>query len=170
MKNATVRSLANGATLLLLVTRAAAQIDFPAMGNALRSLNLGTVDVKRLSQKHGDTDFLANFLAQEVVDSKDQPDAVIIAGPKVATEGSLPQDAFRQAGELKFPVFYMNYNLNPTANPWRDAIGLAVKTLKGAEFTISRPRDLFFAWTDIIGRIVKSKLGRPGATVAPAAQ
>jgi hypothetical protein len=29
MKNATVRSLANGATLLLLVTRAAAQIDFP---------------------------------------------------------------------------------------------------------------------------------------------
>src|SRR5437016_7293043 len=33
---------------------AAAQIDFPAMGQALRSLNLGTVDVKRLSQKHGD--------------------------------------------------------------------------------------------------------------------
>jgi hypothetical protein len=149
---------------------AASQIDFPAMGKALRSLNLGTVDVKRLSQKHGDTDFLANFLAQEVVDSKDQPDAVIIAGPKVSTEGSLPQDAFRQAGDLKFPVFYMNYNLNPQANPWRDAIGVAVKTLKGAEFTISRPRDLFFAWTDIIGRIVKSKVGRPGATNAAAAQ
>jgi hypothetical protein len=95
---------------------------------------------------------------------------VIIAGPKVATEGNLPQDAFRQAGDLKFPVFYMNYNLNPTANPWRDAIGTAVKTLKGAEFTISKPRDLFFAWTDIIGRIVKSKLGRPVATSAPGAQ
>jgi len=148
----------------------AAQIDFPAMGQALRSLNLGTVDVKRLGQKHGDTDFLANFLAQEVVDSKDQPDAIIIAGPKVATESSLPQEAFRQAGELKFPVFYMNYNLNPTVNPWRDAIGLAVKTLKGAEFTISRPRDLFFAWTDIIGRIVKSKIGRPGVALAPGPQ
>jgi hypothetical protein len=149
---------------------AASQIDFPAMGRALRSLNLGTVDVKRLSQKHGDTDFLANFLAQEVVESKDQPDAVIIAGPKVSTEGSLPQDAFRQAGDLKFPVFYMNYNLNPQANPWRDAIGVAVKTLKGAEFTITRPRDLFFAWTDIIGRIVKSKVGRPGPATAGAAQ
>src|SRR5207302_1278134 len=148
----------------------AAQIDFPAMGTALRSLNLGTVDLKRLSQKHGDTDFLANFLTQEVVDSKDQPDAIIIAGPKVSTEGTLPQDAFRQAGDLKFPVFYMNYNLNPTANPWRDAIGLAVKTLKGVEFTISRPRDLFFVWTDIIGRIVKSKVGRPGGSAAPAAQ
>jgi len=149
---------------------AASQIDFPALGEALRSLNLGTVDVKRLSQKHGDTEFLANFLTQEVVDSKEQPDAVIIAGPKVSTDGNLPQDTFRQAGDLKFPVFYMNYNLNPTVNPWRDAIGNAVKTLKGAEFTISRPRDLFFAWTDIIGRIVKSKFGRQAAGVAPAAQ
>jgi len=148
----------------------AKQIDFPSLGAALRSLNLGTVDVKRLSQKHGDTEFLANFLTQEVVDPKEQPDAVIIAGPKVATEGSLPQDAFRQAGDLKYPVFYMNYNLNPTVNPWRDAIGVAVKTLKGAEFTISRPRDLFFAWTDIIGRIVKSKVGRPVATSGPGAQ
>jgi hypothetical protein len=149
---------------------ASAQIDFPALGEALRSLNLGTVDVKRLSQKHGDTEFLASFLTQEIVEPKEQPDAVIIAGPKVSTEGSLPQDAFRQAGDLKFPVFYMNYNLNPTVNPWRDAIGAAVKTLKGAEFTISRPRDLFFVWTDIIGRIVKSKIGRPVATSGPAAQ
>ena len=149
---------------------AASQIDFPGLGQALRSLNLGTVDVKRLSQKHSDTDFLANFLTAEVVEPKNQPDAVIIAGPKVATDASLPQDAFRQVGELKYPVFYMNYNLNPTANPWRDAIGTAVKTLKGSEFTISRPRDLFFAWTDIIGRIVKSKLGRPAATSGPAAQ
>jgi hypothetical protein len=146
------------------------QIDFPALGEALRSLNLGTVDVKRLSQKHGDTEFLASFLTQEIVDPKEAPDAVIIAGPKVSTEGNLPQDAFRQAGDLKFPVFYMNYNLNPTVNPWRDAIGAAVKTLKGAEFTISRPRDLYFVWTDIIGRIVKSKIGRPVATSGPAAQ
>jgi hypothetical protein len=149
---------------------AAGQIDFPALGQSLRSLNLGTVSAKRLSQKHGDTEFLANFLAQEIVEPKEQPDAVIIAGPKVSTEGSLPQDAFRQAGDLKFPVFYMNYNLNPNANPWRDAIGSAVKTLKGAEFTISRPRDLFFAWTDIIGRIVKLKLSRPAAAGGPAAQ
>ena len=148
----------------------AAQIDFPALGEALQSLNLGTVDVKRLVQKHGDTEFLTSFLTQEIVEPKEQPDAVIIAGPKVATESSLPQDAFRQASDLKFPVFYMNYNLNPTVNPWRDAIGAAVKTLKGAEFTISRPRDLFFAWTDIIGRIVKSKIGRPPATSGAAAQ
>jgi hypothetical protein len=147
---------------------AAAQIDFPALGEALRSLNLGTVDLKRLSQKHGDAEFLTSFITQEIKDGKDQPDAVIIAGPKVAVDGGVSQDSFKEVGDLKFPVFYMNYNLNPQANPWRDAIGTAVKTLKGAEFTISRPRDLFFAWTEIIGRIVKLKFGKTATASAVA--
>jgi len=146
----------------------ASQIDFPALGEALQSLSLGTVDLKRLSQKHGDADFLSQFMTQEIIDGKDQPDAVIIAGPKVVVDGGL-QDTLKDAVDLKVPVFYMNYNLNPQANPWRDAIGAAVKSMKGAEFTISRPRDLFFAWTEIIGRIVKSKVGRNAtAAVAPA--
>lgn len=145
---------------------AASQIDFPALGEALRSLSLGTVDLKRLGQKHGDAEFLTNFITQEIKDGKDQPDAVIIAGPKVTVEGGLSQESFKEVGDLKFPVFYMNYNLNPQANPWRDAIGSAVKTLKGAEFTISRPRDLFFAWTEIIGRIVKLKFGKTATASA----
>jgi len=148
----------------------ASQIDFPALGEALQSLNLGTVDLKRLAQKHGDAEFLTTFITQEIKEGKDQPDAVIIAGPKVSVEGGLQADSFREV-DLKFPVFYMNYNLNPQANPWRDAIGTAVKTMKGSEFTITRPRDLFFAWTEIIGRIVKSKFGRTAtAVVAPAAR
>jgi len=140
----------------------ASQIDFPAMGKALQSLNLGTVDLKRLSQKHGDSEFLTNFITQEIKADKDAPDAVIIAGPKVMIDSSLQQDALKQIGDLKYPVFYMNYNLNPQANPWRDAIGVAVKALKGIEYPISRPRDLFYAWTEIIGRIVKLKVGRSG--------
>jgi hypothetical protein len=142
---------------------AAAQIDFPSLGEALRSVNLGTVDLRRLSQKHGDTEFLADLISKEMTaGEKDQPDAVIFAGPKVMLENSIPQDTLKQLGDVKFPVFYMNYNLNPTSNPWRDAIGNTVKYLKGVEFTISRPRDLFFAWSDIMGRIVKFKFGRTG--------
>jgi hypothetical protein len=60
----------------------------------------------------------------------------------------------------------MNCNLDPTANPWRDAIGGAVRSLKGAEYTISRPRDVFFAWSEIASRIVKSKFGK-SVTAAP---
>jgi len=146
----------------------ASQIDFPALGQSLGSLNLGTVDLKRLSQKHADSEFLGNLITREVKDTPDKPDAVIFAGPKVILEEGIPPETLRQIGETKFPVFYMNYNLNPVQNPWRDAIGTAVKSLKGAEFTISRPRDLFFAWSEIIGRIVKSKVGSPVAGNATA--
>ncbi len=144
----------------------ASQIDFPALGEALHSLNLGTVDLKRLSQKHGDTEFLTTLMAREIKEGSDKPDAVIIAGPKVMLDETVPQDQLKQMGDLNFPVFYMNYNANPQAVPWRDAIGTAVKYLKGAEYTISRPRDLFFAWSEIMGRIVKFKFGRPGLNPA----
>lgn len=141
----------------------ASTIDFPAIGKSLASLNLGTVDLKRLAQKHGDTEFLSTLITSEVKDSREQPDAVIFAGPKVMLDNSLAPEMLKQLADIKFPVFYMNYNLNPQANPWKDAIGSCVKYLKGAEFTISRPRDLFFAWTDIMGRIVKLKFGRTGS-------
>lgn len=138
----------------------ASKIDFPALGDALHSLDLGTVELKKLEQKHADTDFLADLMKREMKSDQDEPDAFIIAGPKVMLDDSVPADTLKQIGEPKFPLFYMNYNVNPQANPWRDAIGSAVKSLKGAEFTISRPRDLFFAWSEIMGRIVKLKFGR----------
>lgn len=138
----------------------ASQIDFPGLGEAIKTLNLGRIDVKQLIQKHGDVEFLADLMTKEIKGNQDQPDAVIIAGPKVVMDDSVPPDALRQLGEVKFPVFYMNCNLDPTVNPWRDAIGNAVRALKGVEYTISRPRDVFFAWTEIAGRIVKSKFGK----------
>ena len=144
----------------------ASKIDFPALGDALHSLDLGTVELKKLEQKHADTDFLADLMKREMKSDQGEPDAFIIAGPKVMLDDSVPADTLKQIGEPKFPLFYMNYNVNPQANPWRDAIGSAVKSLKGAEFTISRPRDLFFAWSEIMGRIVKLKLGK-AAVAAP---
>ncbi|MGH9662249.1 MAG: acetyltransferase, partial [Bryobacteraceae bacterium] len=72
-------------------------------------------------------------------------------------------ETLREVGEVEYPVFYMNYNFNPAANPWRDAIGNTVKFFKGQEYTISRPRDLWHAWTDIVTRVLKFKVGRRGA-------
>ena len=146
----------------------ASQIDFPAIGEALKSLNLGTVDLNRLNQKHGDSEFLAGLVTREITDEK-KPDAVIFAGPKVTLDSGPMLDALKPLGEVKAPVFYMNYELDPLMTPWRDAIGTAVHFLKGSEFTISHPRDLFFAWNEIIGRIVKSKVGRT-STIAASSQ
>jgi hypothetical protein len=140
--------------------RDASQIDFPALGDALKTLNLGTVNFQQLARKHADSEFLCGLMTREIKEEQGNPDAVIIAGPKVTFDDPGAQDALKQLGEVKVPVYYMNYNLNPQTNPWRDAIGSVVRSFKGAEFTISRPRDLFFAWTEIMSRIVKSKFGR----------
>jgi hypothetical protein len=140
------------------------QINFPALGDSLNSLNLGTVDLKRLEDKHGDTGFLSKLITDELMNSK--ADAVIFASPKVMLEEGVPQDSFRQLENFTAPVFYMNYNLYPQVNPWRDAIGTAVKKLRGFEYTISRPRDLWVAWTDIVSRIIKQKGGTPGSPVS----
>ncbi len=134
------------------------QINFPALGDSLNSLNLGTVTLKKLEQKHGDTGFLSTLIAEEMTNS--HPDAMIFAGPKVMLEEGVTQESLKQLENLSFPVFYMNYNLYPQANPWRDAIGTAVKKLRGVEYTISRPRDLWVAWSDIVARIVRSKGGK----------
>ena len=40
--------------------------------------------------------------------------------------------------------------------PWKDSISHAVKLFRGTEYTISRPRDLWFAVTEMVSRIVKS--------------
>jgi hypothetical protein len=140
------------------------QINFPALGDSLNSLNLGTVDRKRLEDKHGDTGFLSKLITDELSNSK--ADAVIFASPKVMLEEGVPQDSLRQLESITAPVFYMNYNLYPQANPWRDAIGTAVKRLRGYEYTISRPRDLWVAWTDIVSRIIKQKGGTPGGPIS----
>ena len=123
------------------------------------------MDLRRLGQKNGDTEFLANLIRDEVKpNASAAPDAVVFAGPKALLEENIPQDSLKQIGDLQCPVFYMNYNLYPQAVPWSDTISKAVKFMKGQEYTISKPRDLWFAVTEMVSRIVKSKQGRRSAT------
>ena len=141
------------------------KIDFPALGEAINSIKLGTVDLKRLSQKHGDTDFLADLIKKEI--SADHPDALVFAGPKIMLDEGLPQDTVKPlAADIDYPVFYMNYNLYPQVVPWKDSISRTVKLLKGTEYTITRPRDLWFSVTEMVSRIVKSKHGGSSSFVS----
>lgn len=145
--------------------KSADKIDFPALGNAIHSIKLGTVDLKRLSQKHGDTDFLTDLIQKEM-GTDDRPDALVFAGPKVMLDDQVSQDTLKPLADVDYPVFYMNYALNPQAIPWKDSISRAVKVFKGTEYTISRPRDLWFAVTEMVSRIVKSKHARNQAAVS----
>ncbi len=141
------------------------KIDFPALGEALQSIKLGTVDTKRLQQKHGDTEFLTELIQKEI-GAEDHPDALVFAGPKVMLDASVPEDSLKPLTGIDYPVFYMNYALNPQAVPWRDSISRAVKVFRGTEYTISKPRDLWFSISEMVSRIVKLKLGRSSALPA----
>jgi hypothetical protein len=134
----------------------AANIDFPALGKALETMKLGTVNLQQLEQKHSETDFLENLITSEVGTST-HPDAVIFAGPKAMLSADVPQDSLRRIGDIDCPVFYMNYTLNPQAVPWKDSISHAIRTFKGTEYTISRPRDLWFSTSEMVARIVRHK-------------
>jgi hypothetical protein len=96
--------------------------------------------------------------------SNTRSDAVIFAGPKVMLSEGAPVENIKDVLSVTFPVFYMNYNLFPQQNPWRDPIGNVVKHLRGSEYTIARPRDLWTSWSDIMSRIVKMKLVTVEAT------
>lgn len=138
---------------------AAEQIDFPSLGKAIRTVKLGTVDVGKLGQKHSETDFLQGLIEKEIGNSA-HPDAVIFAGPKAMLNADVPQNELRRIGDVECPVFYMNYNLNPQAVPWKDSISHAIKPFKGVEYTISRPRDLWFSTSEMFNRIIRSKRQR----------
>jgi len=143
------------------------RIDFPALGTAISSLNLGTVDLKRLGEKHGDTDFLTTLVRKEMAPApQDHPDAVVFAGPKIMLDSNPPEEALKDASDVDFPVFYMNYNLNPQAVPWKDAISHTVRFFRGSEYTISRPRDLWFAVSEMVSKIVKSRNGKTGSSIS----
>ena len=142
------------------------RIDFPAIGDALRGLQLGKVDFTKLKERGADTDFLADLLVKEVGSSSERPDAVVFAGPKAMLDENLSVDVLRKVGEPAYPIFYMNYNLFPQATPWRDSISVAVKHFKGQEFTISRPRDVWFAVTEMMSKIVRFKSSRRPTTAA----
>jgi hypothetical protein len=134
---------------------AAQTIDLASLGKALQTMKLGTVNLSSLSQKHGETDFLQDLIEKEVGNSS--TDAVIFAGPKAMLNEDVPQDDLKRIGEVECPVFYMNYNLNPQAVPWKDSISHAIRAFKGTEYTISRPRDLWFSTTEMLSRILRAK-------------
>lgn len=138
------------------------EIDFPELGRELSSLKLGMVDYKHLADKHSPTDFLTHLVHDELVGNP--ADAVIFAGPKTFLDEAVAPDSLKDLEAITYPVFYMNFMTVPAGGtwddttPWRDAIGNIVKHLRGYEYTISRPRDLWTSWTDIMSHIAKVKL------------
>ncbi len=128
------------------------EVDYPAIGDAIDTLNQGTIRYSLLADKNSDTRFLTELITSEVSRDSDV-DGVIFVGPKVMLEENPPKELLGEVGNVEFPLFYVNYNLNPRENPFRDAIGHAVRFFRGQEFTVYRPQDLFPAVRKMFNQI-----------------
>ena len=138
-----------------VVYRAAnvSQIDFPALGEAVKQVPLGTVDYRQLDDRDSEMRFLGKLLAQQLTPEPAEPDAVIVVGPKLDFDCRLPHELPPNAAEARCPIFYLSYNPDPVSNPWRDAIGTVVKAYKGIEYPIAAPRDFERAFKEMMFRV-----------------
>ncbi|HEY1337476.1 MAG TPA: acetyltransferase [Bryobacteraceae bacterium] len=118
------------------------EIDFPALGNAVKKLKFGTVDYDVLREHDGGANFLATVLTEQIGAGQPAPDAVIVISPNVMLDKKVASERLARAGASPCPVFYLNYNPDPLRNPWRGAISAALKAYRAVEYTIAAPRDL----------------------------
>jgi hypothetical protein len=130
-------------------------IDFPALGEAVSALTFGTVDYQRLQDPMSAPRFLAGLLTEAPAAMGPGPDAVVLIGPKAMLKNNIPQRVLADSVRPNCPIFYLNYNPSPRRNPWRDAIGAALKVFRGLEYSITYPADLASALKDMMFRLHK---------------
>jgi hypothetical protein len=133
----------------------ASRINFPALGEAVESIKGGRVDFAQLQDEESSSRFLGELMTRNLGPQDPPPDAVIIVGPKLMLEKKVPTDLSPGNNDSGAPVFYLIYNTDPRVHPWRDAISGVLKVFKGLEYTISLPKDLGKAMTDMMLRLTQ---------------
>lgn len=126
----------------------ARSIDFSALRNAVKSLHPGTVDLRQLADPESGPRFLADLLVAEFRPQQPKPDALIVISPKVMLDRTVSK-ATLSAARVECPVFYLNCNAYPRRNPWRGTIGSALRVYHALQYSITGPRDLSSALTDM---------------------
>jgi hypothetical protein len=125
------------------------QIDLPDLGRAVSTVELGRVSVDQLAMKDGASSFVAEVILEDF--ERERPDAIILISPKSDVELKLPREVLNRLQGC--PVFYLNYGHNRDPFYFVDTFGTAVRQLRGFAYTISQPRDLVIAWSDIVSRL-----------------
>ncbi len=130
------------------------RIDFPALGEAVASIEGGIIDFAQLQDEESDHRFLTEMFTRHLGPQEPAPDAVVIIGPKLMLEKKVSHQVLAGNPQVRAPVFYLIYNTDPYVYPWRDAISSALKFYRGLEYTISLPKDFGRAMKDMMARIV----------------
>jgi len=136
------------------------------LGEALRSLKLGIVDAKRLTSTSDPAQFATNLISEHL--RKENPDALVVLGRKAGWDTRVSHESQESLEEPGIPAFYLSYNSEQSWTTSWDPISRIMKHLRGFEYYISRPKDFFNAWSDVVSRIVRTKQSAraPSAAIA----
>lgn len=135
---------------ILYEQESAPQIDFPALGQRIDELEAGRVRFDQLEDEESAPKFVSTLVAEHLNGQTPQADAIILVGPKVMLEKGLPGEILKLPGSQHLPIFHFVYNTNPRANPWKGALSKVLRSYKGLEYTITLPRDLGKAMTEMM--------------------
>jgi hypothetical protein len=137
------------------------KIDFAALAKAVQSPTAGTIDYRLLKDPQSETRFITKLLSDQLGTQTESPDAIIIAGARIALDRKVSLESLRAGGAAMCPIFYLNYDPNPIEEPWSDTIGSALKAYKMAlAYNIARPRDWGVAMKDMLSRIVRQSTSK----------
>ncbi len=87
----------------------------------------------------------------------ERPDALIVLGRKEAEGAKVSKQALESLENPGTPVFYFSYSSEQLPALTQDPISSITKRLRGLEYRLDRPRDLFNAWSEVIQRIERTK-------------
>jgi hypothetical protein len=130
------------------------RIDFPELGNSIESIAGGTVDFAQLRDEESGMRFLGDLLRQHLTPGDPPADAIIFVGPKLVLEKKISGELLG-SNDLTSPVFYLIYDRNPRAFPWRDTISSILRPFRSLEYSITLPRDFGRAMKDMMFRLKK---------------
>lgn len=131
----------------------ARRIDFMEMRNAVKALHPGTVYLQQLTDRDSDRNFLENLLIAEFSPQNPTPDALIVISPKVKLERGIAKSRLVSAEHAQCPVFYLSYDADPQRNVWRGALESGLRAYHALVYSITRPRDLGSALSDMASKL-----------------
>ncbi len=139
------------------------RIDLRALGEALPTLKLGMIDAKQLASGNAPGQFATALIREHL--NKEKPDALVVLGRKPGWGHGVSREALDSLGNPDTPAFYLSYagEIHPGLSPSRDLISSIMKRLRGLEYQISQPKDLFNAWSKVISQIARTKQGGQAA-------
>ena len=143
---------------ILYQQKGESRLSIPALGEALKSLKLGQIDAKRLSSSNNPGQFATDLIREHM--RTERPDALVVIARKATGESpGVSRSTLESLQSSSIPAFYLSYDAGRPPSFSRDLLSSIMKRLRGIEYRIGQPKDLFNAWSEVVSRIVHTKQG-----------